>query len=72
MLRITKRKSLRSEGKASLSVMLRASASKIFKLIRMQMISSEFMRAIRLSGLDRMMLYHTGNIWQSSAGRALH
>ena len=67
-----KRKLLRIEGKASLSVALRASASEIFKLRRIQMISSESTRAIRLSGLDRMMLYHTGNIWQSSAGRALH
>ena len=72
MLRITKRKSLRSEGKASLSVTLRASASEIFKLRRMQMISSESTRALRLSGMDRMMLDHTGNIWQSSVERALH
>ena len=62
MLSITKRKSLRSKGKALLSVTLRASASEIFKLRRMQMISSESTRAIRLSGQERMMLYHTGNI----------
>ena len=62
MLRITKRKFLRSEGKASLSITLRASASEIFKLRRMQIISSDSTRAIRLSGLERMMLDHTGNL----------
>ena len=72
MLRITKRKSLRSKGKASLSVTLRESANEIFKLRRMQMISSESARAIRLSGMDRMILDHTGKIWQRSAERVLH
>ena len=72
MLRITKRKSLRSEGKASLSVTLRASARDIFKLRRMQMISSESTRATRLSGLERIMLDHTGNIWRKSAETDLY
>ena len=71
ILRITKIKLLRSKGKASLSVTLRASASEIFKLRRMKMISSESTRDIRLSGLERMMLDHTGNIWKRSAERAL-
>ena len=72
MLRITKIISLRSKGKASLSVTLRESANKIFKLRRMYMISSESTRAIRLSGLEIIMLYHTGKIWQMSAERDFH
>ena len=67
MLRITKRKSLRSKGKDLFSVTLRASASEIFKLRRMQMISNNYTKSIRLSGLEIMMLDHTGNIWQRSA-----
>ena len=72
MMSITKRKYLRSKGKASLYVTLRASTIEIFKLRRTQMISSESTRAIRLSGLERVMLDHTGNIWQRSSERALH
>ena len=52
--------------------MLRASASEIFKLRRMQMISSDSTRAIRLSGLEIMMLDHIGNILKRSAEIALH
>ena len=55
-----------------LSVTLRASASDILKLIRMQMISSKSTRSIHLSGMERMMLDHTGNIRKRSVERALH
>ena len=72
MLSIIRRKLLRSKGKSSLSVTLRTSGREIFKLRRMQMIFSESTRAIRLSGLKRMMLDHTGNIPKRSAERVLH
>ena len=67
-----KKKLLRSKEEASLSVTLRASASEISKLIRMQIISSKSTIAIRLSGLEIMMLDHTGKIWKRIAERALH
>ena len=46
-----KNKLLRSKGNASLSVTLRASDSEIFKLRKMQMISSDSTRDIRLNGI---------------------
>ena len=36
------------------------------------MVSSESTRAIRLSGLERIILDHTGNIRKRSAERAFH